>query len=132
VVAPPGARPLDFLSVLGMTGLTAYVGLLDICDPKPGETVVVSGAAGAVGMTVVQIAKIKGCRVVAIAGGESKCRYLKEELGVDYVVDYKSPGFKKELAKATPKYIDVYFDNGVIVCEMANCSWWNNFGRMSR
>jgi len=103
--------------VLGLTGLTAYVGLLDICDPKPGETVVVSGAAGAVGMTVVQMAKIKGCRVVAIAGGESKCRFLKEELGVDYVVDYKSPEFKRELEKATPKYIDVYFDNGLIVCE---------------
>ena len=73
-----------------MPGLTAYFGLLDICDPQPGETVVVSGAAGAVGMTVCQIAKIKGCRVVGIAGGEDKNQYLTNELGVDATIDYKS------------------------------------------
>jgi NADPH-dependent curcumin reductase CurA len=116
VVPPPGATALDFLSVLGFTGLTAYFGLLDICDPRPGETVVVSGAAGAVGMAVAQIAKIKGCRVVGIAGGAEKCKFLKEELGLDEVVDYKSDDFKKALEKATPKYIDVYFDNGIDLC----------------
>jgi NADPH-dependent curcumin reductase CurA len=113
VTPPPGATPLDFLSVLGFTGLTAYFGLLDICNPQPGETVVVSGAAGAVGMTVAQIAKIKGSRVVGIAGGAEKCRFLKEELGLDEVVDYKADDFKQALVKATPKYIDAYFDNGI-------------------
>lgn len=103
---------MDFLSVLGYTGLTAYFGLLDICGPQPGETVVVSGAAGAVGMVVAQIAKIRGCRVIGIAGGAEKCRYLKEELGLDGVIDYKGDNFKTELEKATPKYIDAYFDNG--------------------
>jgi NADPH-dependent curcumin reductase CurA len=104
---------LDFLSLLGFTGLTAYFGLLDICDPKPGETVVVSGAAGAVGMVAAQIAKLKGSRVIGVAGGAEKCRYLKEELGLDEVVDYKSDNFKASLAKATPKYINAYFDNGM-------------------
>ena len=103
---------MDFLSVLGYTGLTAYFGLLDICDPQPGQTVVVSGAAGAVGMVVAQIAKIRGCHVVGIAGGAEKCRYLKEELGLDEVIDYKGDNFKGALEKATPKYIDAYFDNG--------------------
>jgi NADPH-dependent curcumin reductase len=103
---------LDFLSVLGLTGLTAYFGLLDICDPQPGETVVVSGAAGAVGMVAVQIAKIKGCRVVGIAGGTEKCRFLKEELGLDEVVDYKDDNFRAALERATPKYINAFFDNG--------------------
>lgn len=112
---PPGATYLDFLSVLGWTGLTAYFGLLDICDPQPGETVVVSGAAGAVGMVVAQIAKIKGCRVIGIAGGAEKCQYLKEELGLDEVIDYKRDGFKGALEKATPKYIDAYFDNGTVL-----------------
>jgi len=74
---------------------------------------VVSGAAGAVGMTASQIAKIKGCRVVGIAGGGEKCRFLKEELGLDEVVDYKADNFKEKLEKATPKYIDVFFDNGI-------------------
>ena len=112
ITPPPGASALDFLSLLGFTGLTAYFGLLDICNPRPGETVVVSGAAGAVGMVAAQIAKIKGSRVIGVAGGAEKCRYLKEELGLDGVVDYKSDNFKALLAKATPKYIDAYFDNG--------------------
>lgn len=98
--------------MLGVTGLTAYFGLLDVCDPKPGETVVVSGAAGAVGMVAAQIAKIKGCRVVGIAGGQEKCRYLKDVLGLDEAVDYKSDKFKTALKNATPRYIDVFFDNG--------------------
>ncbi|HKO97459.1 MAG TPA: NADP-dependent oxidoreductase [Pyrinomonadaceae bacterium] len=99
------------LGVLGMPGLTAYFGLLDICQPKEGETVVVSGAAGAVGMTVCQIAKIKGCRVVGIAGSDEKNRYLRDELGVDAVVNYKTDDIKKALHEACPKGVDVYFDN---------------------
>ena len=99
------------LGVLGMPGLTAYFGLLDIGNPRPGETVVVSGAAGAVGMTVCQIAKIKGCRVVGIAGGEDKTRYLLNELGVDAAVDYKSEAVQQSLKAACPDGVDVYFDN---------------------
>ncbi|MEK6280743.1 MAG: NADP-dependent oxidoreductase [Acidobacteriota bacterium] len=99
------------LGVLGMPGLTAYFGLLDIGQPKEGETVVVSGAAGAVGMTVCQIAKIKGCRVVGIAGSDEKNRYLREELGVDAVVNYKTDDIRIALQEACPKGVDVYFDN---------------------
>lgn len=99
------------LGVLGMPGLTAYFGLLDIGQPKEGETVVVSGAAGAVGMTVCQIAKIKGCRVVGIAGSDEKNRYLREELGVDAVINYKTDDIPHDLREACPKGVDVYFDN---------------------
>jgi NADPH-dependent curcumin reductase CurA len=99
------------LGVLGMPGLTAYFGLLDIGQPKAGETVVVSGAAGAVGMTVLQIAKLKGCRVVGIAGSEDKVRYLREELGADQGVNYKTADMRQALPEACPKGVDVYFDN---------------------
>jgi NADPH-dependent curcumin reductase CurA len=99
------------LGVLGITGLTAYFGLLDIGRPKSGETVVVSGSAGAVGMTVCQIAKIKGCRVVGIAGGSEKNRYLKEELGVDAAINYKTGDIRQGLQRACPKGVDIYFDN---------------------
>jgi NADPH-dependent curcumin reductase len=100
-----------YLSTLGMPGMTAYFGLLDIGQPKPGETVVVSGAAGAVGAVVGQIAKIKGCRVVGIAGGAAKCDYLVSELGFDAAIDYKAADVRAELGRACPKGIDVYFDN---------------------
>jgi len=99
------------LGVLGMPGLTAYFGLLDIGQPKEGETVVVSGAAGAVGMTVCQIAKIKGCRVIGIAGSDEKNTYLRDELGVDAVVNYKTDDLKTALHEACPNGVDVYFDN---------------------
>jgi NADPH:quinone reductase len=100
------------LGVLGMPGLTAYFGLLDICSPKQGETVVVSGAAGAVGMTVCQIAKIKGCRVVGIAGSDEKNKYLRDELQVDQTINYKSAGNMVQVLKdAAPASIDIYFDN---------------------
>lgn len=100
------------LGVLGMTGLTAYFGLLDIGQPKEGETVVVSGAAGAVGMVVGQIAKLKGARVVGIAGSDEKNTYLKEQLGFDATVNYRTePDLKAALAKACPNGVDVYFDN---------------------
>lgn len=99
------------LGVLGMPGLTAYFGLLDIGQPKEGETVVVSGAAGAVGMTVCQVAKIKGCRVVGVAGSDEKNRYLREELGVDAVINYKTDDIPRALGEACPKGVGVYFDN---------------------
>jgi len=106
------AFPLPvFLGTLGMPGMTAYFGLLDIGQPKPGETVVVSGAAGAVGTVVGQIAKIKGCKVVGIAGGAEKCNYIVKELGFDAAVDYKSEDVRKSLRQHCPNGIDVYFDN---------------------
>ncbi|WP_309890958.1 NADP-dependent oxidoreductase [Archangium sp.] len=100
-----------YLGTLGMPGLTAYFGLLDIGMPKQGETVVVSGAAGAVGTVVGQIAKLKGCRVVGIAGGADKCKYIVDELGFDAAIDYKSEDVKKALRTHCPKGVDVYFDN---------------------
>jgi len=100
-----------YLGTLGMPGMTAYFGLLEIGKPKAGETVVVSGAAGAVGTVVGQIAKIKGCRVVGIAGGAEKCRYLVDELGFDAAIDYKGEDVRKGLKEHCPKGIDVYFDN---------------------
>ena len=108
----PKLAPLPlYLGTLGMTGMTAYFGLLDICHPKPGETVVVSGAAGAVGMLVGQIAKIKGCRAVGIAGGAEKCNWVVKDLGFDASIDYKSADVGKELRQHCPRGIDVYFDN---------------------
>jgi NADPH-dependent curcumin reductase CurA len=100
------------LGVLGLNGLTAYFGLLDVCQPKPGETVVVSTAAGAVGSAVGQIARIKGCRVVGIAGGEDKVRQCVEEFGYDVAIDYKrEPDLDAALRNACPNGIDVYYDN---------------------
>ncbi|SHM47810.1 hypothetical protein SAMN05192549_101687 [Duganella sacchari] len=108
----PALAPLPlFLGTLGMTGMTAYFGLLDVGQPKAGETVVVSGAAGAVGATVGQIAKIKGARVVGIAGGADKCRYLVQELGFDAAIDYKSENVAKALRQHCPQGVDVFFDN---------------------
>jgi NADPH-dependent curcumin reductase len=100
-----------YLGTLGMSGLTAYFGLLNTGQPKEGETVVVSGAAGAVGSVVGQIAKIKGCRVVGIAGGAEKCKYVVEELGFDACVDYKAGELREKLKEACPAGVDVYFDN---------------------
>jgi hypothetical protein len=100
-----------YLGTLGMPGMTAYFGLLDVGKPREGDTVVVSGAAGAVGTAVGQIAKIKGCRVVGIAGGPEKCRFVTEELGFDAAIDYKGEDVKASLRRECPKGIDVYFDN---------------------
>lgn len=99
------------LGVLGMPGLTAYVGLLDIGRPLPSDTVVVAAATGPVGATVGQIAKIRGCRVVGVAGGADKCRHAVQVLGFDACVDHRSENFGAELAKACPAGIDVYFEN---------------------
>src|SRR5262244_135630 len=105
------ARLPLYLSALGMTGLTAYFGLLEIGRPKPGDTVVVSAAAGAVGSVAGQIAKLKGCRAVGIGGGTEKCRYIVDELGFDAAIDYKRGEVKKELQANCPRGVDVYFDN---------------------
>lgn len=104
-------QPSWALGVLGMPGFTAYMGLLDIGDPKPGETVVVAAATGAVGANVGQIAKFKGCRVVGIAGGAAKCQYAIRELGFDDCLDHREPDLASRLAKACPDGIDVYFEN---------------------
>ena len=104
-------HPSLALGVLGMPGFTAYMGLLDIGQPKAGETVVVAAASGAVGSVVGQIAKLKGCHVVGIAGGADKCRYVVDELGFDACIDHRSPDLKQQLASACPKGIDVYFEN---------------------
>src|SRR6185503_187786 len=108
----PRVAPLPvYLGTLGMPGMTAYFGLLEVGKPQPGQIVVVSGAAGAVGMVVGQIAKIKGCRAVGIAGGREKCDYLVRELGFDAAIDYKSDDVKRTLRQHCPQGVDVYFDN---------------------
>ena len=101
----------QWLNVLGMPGMTAYFGLLDVGRPQPGQTVVVSGAAGAVGQTVGQLARIKGCRVVGIAGGAAKCDWVVQELGFDACIDYKAGDVKDGLKQHCPQGVDVYFDN---------------------
>ena len=128
----PKLEPMThLLSVFGVAGLTAYFGLLHVGKPKEGETVVVSAAAGSVGSIVGQIAKIKGCRVVGIAGGKDKCHWLTTELGFDAAVDYKDGGTYKALRAAAPGGIDVYFDNvGGDILE-ACLSQMNNRGRIA-
>ena len=108
----PNLAPLQtYLSTLGMPGMTAYFGLLEVGKPQAGETVLVSGAAGAVGSVVGQVAKIKGCRVVGIAGGKEKCDYLVNELGFDAAIDYKTENVQKAIKATCPNGVDVYFDN---------------------
>ena len=108
----PGLVPLPvYLGALGMPGMTAYFGLLDVGQPKAGDTVVVSGAAGAVGTVTGQIAKIKGCRAVGIAGGREKCDFIVNELGFDAAIDYKSEDVRSALKEHCPKGVDIYFDN---------------------
>ncbi len=128
----PKINPMThLLSVYGVAGLTAYFGLLEIGKPKARETVVVSAAAGSVGSIVGQIAKIKGCRVVGIAGGKNKCNWLTSELGFDAAVDYKDGAVFKALRAAAPKGIDVYFDNvGGDILE-ACLPQMNNYGRIA-
>jgi NADPH-dependent curcumin reductase CurA len=128
----PKVEPMThLLSVYGIAGLTAYFGLLDIGKPKAGETVVVSAAAGSVGSIVGQIAKIKGCHVIGIAGGKDKCDWLTSKLGFDAAVDYKDGATFKALRAAAPKGIDVYFDNvGGDILE-ACLAQMNNRGRIA-
>jgi NADPH-dependent curcumin reductase CurA len=108
----PDRAPVSlYIGALGIPGLTAYFGMRDIGRAAPGDTVVVSGAAGAVGSIAVQIAKIAGCRVIGVAGGPEKCAWLTEDLGVDVAIDYKSDDLGARLREATPDRIDVFFDN---------------------
>jgi NADPH-dependent curcumin reductase CurA len=118
------------LGACGMTGLTAYFGLLDLGRPQPGETVVVSAAAGAVGSVAGQIAALKGCRTVGIAGGKDKCRHLLEELGFDAAVDRKAADWKEQLARATPEGVDVNFENVGGEIMQAVMARMNLFSRM--
>ena len=112
VQVPAGGVPLaSYLNALGIPGMTAYFGLLDIGRPEPGQTVVVSAAAGAVGSLVGQIARIKGCRAVGIAGGEEKCRRLTEEFSFDAAVDYRAENISRRLRELCPDGIDIFFDN---------------------
>jgi NADPH-dependent curcumin reductase len=130
------------LGVLGLNGVTAYFGLLDIGQPHPGDTVVVSTAAGAVGSAVGQIAKLMGCRTVGITGGPAKCKLCREEFGYDEAIDYKAGVLSEALAKACPRGVDVYFDNTagsisdavlpqlamgarVVICGTASVSSWD-------
>ncbi len=101
----------QWLNVLGMPGMTAYFGLMDVGQPQAGQTLVVSGAAGAVGQTVGQLAKLKGCRVVGIAGGTAKCEWVVRELGFDACIDYKGGSVKEGLKEHCPQGVDIYFDN---------------------
>lgn len=122
----------NFLSVLGPTGLTAYFGMLDVGRPKEGETVLISAAAGAVGSVAGQIAKLKGCRVVGMAGSETKCRWLTDELGFDAAINYKTCGdYQVAIQKACPDGVDVYFDNvgGEILDAALMCL--NKFARVA-
>ena len=121
----------SFLSVMGMPGMTAYFGLLDVLKPKENETLVVSGAAGAVGSLVSQIAKIKGCRVIGIAGTEEKCSWLKNDLNVDGVVNYKTDNLNSKLKELCPNGIDMYFDNVGGEITEAVINRFNIGGRMS-
>jgi NADPH-dependent curcumin reductase CurA len=127
----PALGPISYaLGVLGMPGMTAYTGLLNIGKPQPGETLVVAGASGAVGSVVGQIGKIKGCRVIGIAGGDQKCRYVTEELGFDACLDHRQPDLAERLKTACPRGIDIYFENvGGAVFE-AVLPLLNNFARI--
>lgn len=108
---PPGVPPSWMLGVLGVTGVTAYFGLLDLGEPRPGETVLVSGAAGATGSVAGQIARIQGCRVVGIAGGPAKCRWVTERARFDACIDYKHEDVSRRIGALCPQGLDVYFDN---------------------
>jgi NADPH-dependent curcumin reductase CurA len=110
-VLPAGVAPTDALGVFGITGMTAYFGMLDVARPREGDTVLVSGAAGATGSVAGQIAKLHGCRVVGIAGGPEKCRWVTDGLGFDACIDYKGEDVGKRLDEVCPDGIDVYFDN---------------------
>ena len=127
----PTLRPLSYaLGILGMPGMTAYTGLLNIGQPKPGETLVVAAASGAVGSVVGQIGRLKGCRVVGIAGGPQKCHFVKDELGFDECLDHREPNLAGRLEAACPKGIDIYFENVGGAVFDAVLPLLNNFARI--
>jgi len=127
----PALGPISYaLGVLGMPGLTAYTGLYNIGKPQAGETLVVAAASGAVGSVVGQVAKLKGCYVVGIAGGEQKCRFVKEELGFDECLDHRQPDLAERLKAACPKGIDIYFENVGGAVFDAVLPLLNNFARV--
>ncbi|MGZ6000187.1 MAG: NADP-dependent oxidoreductase [Rhizomicrobium sp.] len=127
----PSVAPVSTaLGVLGMPGMTAYAGLLEIGQPKEGETVVVAAASGAVGSVVGQIARIKGARAVGIAGGADKCRYVTDELGFDACVDHRAADFPEQLKAACPKGVDVYFENVGVPVFDAVLPLFNTFARI--
>jgi len=127
----PGVPLTAFMSVLGATGLTAWFGMVDICKPQAGETVVVSAAAGAVGSIAGQLAKARGCRVIGIAGGADKCRWLVDELGFDAAIDYKNEDVGAALDRLAPNGIDCNFENVGGAIMNAVISRMNNFGRVA-
>lgn len=131
--AEMGDLPLSLmLGAMGMPGMTAYFGFLELCQPKAGETVVVSGAAGAVGSLVGQIAKIKGCKVIGFAGTEEKCKWIKEELGFDFAYNYKKTDVDTALKEAAPdKSVDCYFDNVGGMFTVKVLTHMKTFGRVS-
>ncbi len=128
---PAVVKPLSLaLGLLGMPGMTAYAGLMEIGQPKPGETVVVSAASGAVGSVVGQLAKLKGCRAVGVAGGLQKCKFTVETLGFDACIDHRSDKLREHLAEVCPKGIDVYFENVGGATQRAVWPLLNNFARV--
>lgn len=132
VLPEMGNHPISLgLGYLGMPGNTALFGLNKICQPKPGETVAVTGAGGAVGTLVGQLAKLKGCKAIGFAGSDDKCQWLEKELGFDKVINYKSPNLYKELKAASPKGIDCYFDNVGGEISSIILSRMNLFGRVA-
>ncbi|XP_055297766.1 prostaglandin reductase 1-like [Sitodiplosis mosellana] len=132
IVEPIANIPLSQrLASLGMTGLSAYFGLIELCAPKANETIVISGAAGAVGSIVGQIGKILNCRVVGVAGSAEKCRWLKEELNFDAAIDYKNENIEEALQRLAPNGIDVYFDNVGGELSSIVMSQMNEFGRVA-
>ncbi|KAH9627865.1 hypothetical protein HF086_015309 [Spodoptera exigua] len=127
-----GSHPVSLgLGVLGMPGNTAYFGVKEICKPKPGETIVITGAAGAVGSHVGQIGKILGCRVVGFAGTDEKCEYLEKELGFDRAYNYKTVDIKAALKDGCPKKVDCYFDNVGGEISTTIMSYMNKYGRVA-
>jgi NADPH-dependent curcumin reductase len=127
----PKAAPLTTaLGILGMPGMTAYTGLLEIGQPKPGETLVVAAASGAVGSAVGQIARIKGARAVGVAGGAEKCRFVVQELGFDACIDHRASDLAEQLAAACPKGVDVYFENVGGAVQQAVWPLLNDFARV--
>ena len=127
----PTTKPLSYaLGVLGMPGMTAYTGLLNLGLPKSGETLVVAAASGGVGSVVGQIAKIKGCRAIGVAGGAEKCRFVTDELGFDACLDHRADDFEGQLANASPNGIDIYFENVAGRVLRAVMQHFNFFARM--